>query len=52
MIKHIAKESAFIVLGLALPALSTFISLAVLQRRGLLFPKTLQPLAAERTSRV
>lgn len=39
MINHIGSKSAFIVLGLALPALSAFISLAVFRRQGLLFVK-------------
>jgi Mg2+ and Co2+ transporter CorA len=39
MIKNISSESAFVVLGLILPALSAFISLALFMRRGLLFVK-------------
>ena len=39
MINHIGSESAFIVLGLAVPAFSALASLAVFQRQGLLFVK-------------
>jgi len=47
MIKNISSESAFVVLGLILPALSAFISLALFARRGLLFVERprLAPLA-------
>jgi len=44
---NISSESAFVLLGLILPALSAFISLALFARRGLLFVERprLAPLA-------
>lgn len=39
MIRNISSESAFVVLGLILPALSAFISIALFTSRGLLFKK-------------
>jgi Mg2+ and Co2+ transporter CorA len=44
MINHMGSGLAFLVLGLVLPALSAFITLALFVRRGLLFVKS-RPLA-------
>ena len=45
MINHIGSGLAFLALGLVLPALSAFITLALFVRRGLLFVER-GPLAA------
>jgi hypothetical protein len=47
MINHIGGRSAFLVLGMLLPVLSVFITVALFMRRGLLFTKR-RPLASRR----